>query len=287
MAENECNKEYAPVVKLEPVEVDSGETEETEIYTQRCKLYRYYAPTPEWKERGLGDVRMLKHNESNIIRVLLREEKTMKLRMNHFVHPDVELRANQGSDRSWTWACTDYASGEAVQETFAIRFKNEEIAKAFKDEHDKARAANKATAAAAEGGAAPAAAADADAKPEAKAEEAEAKEEADSGTNLWIEILNKNKFDPLSEEDMKKLWTEFDKDESGAIEASELESLMQKLLDAISKHLDAPLPAKICEELQGKLPELVKEALGALDKNHDGKITWDEFVSLNTIKVAM
>lgn len=50
---------------------------------RKCKLYRFEASSNEWKERGLGLVKLLKHKENNKIRLLMRQEKTLKIRANH------------------------------------------------------------------------------------------------------------------------------------------------------------------------------------------------------------
>ena len=42
--------------------------------------------------------------------------------MNHIVRPEFKLQSNAGSDRSWTWRCTDYAGDTPEAQTFAIRF---------------------------------------------------------------------------------------------------------------------------------------------------------------------
>lgn len=118
--------EYAPVVTLKPVDVATGEESEEVFYKQRAALYRFDGAANEWKERGRGDVKLLQHNETKKIRVLLRQEKTLKCCMNHIVHPDIDLVANAGSDRSWTWHILDYASDEPEEQTFAIRFKDAE-----------------------------------------------------------------------------------------------------------------------------------------------------------------
>ena len=40
-----------------------------------------------WKERGTGDIRILKHKESKQERVVMRQEKTFKLILNHIINP--------------------------------------------------------------------------------------------------------------------------------------------------------------------------------------------------------
>jgi hypothetical protein len=59
------------------------------------------------------------------------------------VNPSVEMKPNAGSEKSWTWATTDYSNdGAASEETFAIKFRSEELAREFKRRHDEARALN-------------------------------------------------------------------------------------------------------------------------------------------------
>ncbi|CAE8592863.1 unnamed protein product [Polarella glacialis] len=47
---------------------------EEEIYSQRSKLYRF--SDGDWKERGLGDAKLLRHYETGKTRFLLRQEKS-------------------------------------------------------------------------------------------------------------------------------------------------------------------------------------------------------------------
>mmetsp|Transcript_35411 Transcript_35411/g.43728 ORF Transcript_35411/g.43728 Transcript_35411/m.43728 type:complete len:141 (+) Transcript_35411:1349-1771(+) len=67
------------------------------------------------------------------IRLLMRQEKTLKICANHLVAPTVELSANVGSDRSWVFTAADFADEELKTETFAIKFGSSESAKKFKE----------------------------------------------------------------------------------------------------------------------------------------------------------
>jgi hypothetical protein len=49
----------------------------------KCKLYRFDSNSNEWKERGIGQVRLLRHKANERIRLLMRQEKTLKIRANH------------------------------------------------------------------------------------------------------------------------------------------------------------------------------------------------------------
>eukprot|EP00533_Pseudo-nitzschia_delicatissima_P007541 CAMPEP_0116092854 /NCGR_PEP_ID=MMETSP0327-20121206/8267_1 /TAXON_ID=44447 /ORGANISM="Pseudo-nitzschia delicatissima, Strain B596" /LENGTH=198 /DNA_ID=CAMNT_0003584313 /DNA_START=266 /DNA_END=862 /DNA_ORIENTATION=+ len=137
--EEESTAEFAPVVELEEVDVVSGEEEEEVIYSQRGKLFLYGetlldvgSGNKSWKERGIGDIKILKHKEHSRMRVLMRQEKTMKVIVNHALDPRITLEPNAGSDRSWVWSAFDFAEGELVETVFAIRFADSEIADKFK-----------------------------------------------------------------------------------------------------------------------------------------------------------
>ena len=53
-----------PTVELpDQVEIKTGEEDEDIVYCQRGKLFRYDQPTKQWKERGIGDLKILKHQK--------------------------------------------------------------------------------------------------------------------------------------------------------------------------------------------------------------------------------
>ena len=138
--EAESTAEFTPVVQLEEVEVKTHEEDEEVTFKMRCKLFRFTetllnkgSGKKEWIERGVGEVKLLKHRENSMIRVLMRQEKTMKIIMNHVVDPRIALEPNVGSDRSWVWSAFDFSDGDLVEEIFAIRFGNAENATKFKD----------------------------------------------------------------------------------------------------------------------------------------------------------
>ena len=85
-----------------------------------------------WKERGIGDVRLLKHREHQRIRLLMRQEKTMKIIANHAVDPRIVLTPNVANDRSWVWSAFDFAEGELQETVFALKFGDSEAANEFK-----------------------------------------------------------------------------------------------------------------------------------------------------------
>merc|ERR1712093_867959 len=53
---------FEPVIRLtEKVDVKTNEELEEQTFKMRAKLFKFVRESNEWKERGTGDVRLLKH----------------------------------------------------------------------------------------------------------------------------------------------------------------------------------------------------------------------------------
>lgn len=143
-AEEEADVHFEPLVQLEKVEVKTNEENEEVLFKVRAKLFRYNSDSNEWKERGTGDVKFLKHKETSKVRLLMRRDKTLKICANHIISGDYELKPNIGSDRSWVYNVTaDVSEGEPEAQTLAIRFGNKENADKFKEHFEEAQSLNK------------------------------------------------------------------------------------------------------------------------------------------------
>ena len=51
---------------------------------RRAKLFKFDPESKEWKERGTGDVKFLKHKENGKTRLVMRRDKTLKVCANHY-----------------------------------------------------------------------------------------------------------------------------------------------------------------------------------------------------------
>ena len=132
--------DFKPIVQLEKFEQSSGEENEIMVYNQRTKLFRYDKDTYQWKERGVGNLKLLKHKVTGQIRVLMRRDQIFKVCANHFLTADMELKPNAGSHRSWVWHTNaDVSDGEPKAEQLAVKFKNAEIAREFREKFDKCK----------------------------------------------------------------------------------------------------------------------------------------------------
>eukprot|EP01055_Gregarina_sp_Pseudo9_P002375 Gregarina_sp_Pseudo_9__2374@NODE_267_length_3353_cov_90_294810_g250_i0_p2_GENE_NODE_267_length_3353_cov_90_294810_g250_i0NODE_267_length_3353_cov_90_294810_g250_i0_p2_ORF_typecomplete_len202_score29_84Ran_BP1/PF00638_18/3_7e37WH1/PF00568_23/0_01SH3_10/PF17902_1/3_1_NODE_267_length_3353_cov_90_294810_g250_i026423247 len=131
-----------PQVDVKAVDVVTGEEDEECVWKHRSKLYRWV--NGEWKERGLGESKLLK-DKAGKTRFLLRQEKTGKLVANHYVVPkgdQCKLKPNAGSDKCWVWSVLDCSDETPEVHQFALMFGQAENAKKFKEEFEAHGAAN-------------------------------------------------------------------------------------------------------------------------------------------------
>merc|ERR1712216_23397 len=134
--------DFQPIVQLQEVQVCSGEEDEEVLYATRGKLYRWGEDVKGekmWKDRGTGEIKLLKHHDSGKIRVLLRVDKTKKIRLNYYIAKDLELKVNPTSDKAWTYIAVDYSDEEATYSSLCVKFKDPETANAFRDQWNAAR----------------------------------------------------------------------------------------------------------------------------------------------------
>jgi len=138
--ETESTATFEPVVKLDEVETKNGEEDEEILYSMRGKLFVFGETlldvgtgNKSWRERGIGEAKILRHREHQRTRLLMRQEKTMKVIANHALDPRITLEPNAGSDRSWVWSAFDFADGELVEAVFALRFVDSEVAADFRE----------------------------------------------------------------------------------------------------------------------------------------------------------
>ena len=127
--------EFKPLVKLEQVELKTGEEDEEVILKQRCKLYKFDITSKEWKEKGIGDMKILKHKTKNTYRLLMRRDQVLKVCLNQKIVPEIKFEIQ--SDKYIQWIANDFSEGKTVQETLLAKFKNESDALKFLSELNK------------------------------------------------------------------------------------------------------------------------------------------------------
>ncbi|KAK4780232.1 hypothetical protein SAY87_016338 [Trapa incisa] len=129
--DEDTGAQVAPIIKLEEVAVTTGEEDEDAILDLKAKLYRFDKDGNQWKERGAGSVKLLKHKESGKVRLVMRQSKTLKICANHLVIPTMTVQEHSGNEKSCVWHATDFSDGELKEELFCIRFASIENCKSF------------------------------------------------------------------------------------------------------------------------------------------------------------
>ncbi|CAN8306030.1 unnamed protein product [Cochlearia groenlandica] len=129
--DEDTGAQVAPIVKLEEVTVTTGEEDEDAVLDLKSKLYRFDKEANQWKERGAGTVKLLKHKNSEKVRLVMRQSKTLKICANHFVKPGMSVQEHVGNEKSCVWHASDFADGELKDELFCIRFASIENCKSF------------------------------------------------------------------------------------------------------------------------------------------------------------
>jgi len=134
---------WKPSVSLEvQASIETGEEGEEQVYSQRSKLYRWR--DGEWKERGLGEARLLRNSQGQV-RFLLRQEKTGKVVANHQLvntPPYCDLRPNADNEKIWVWTTPDSSEDSLETQQFALKFGSVELAFVFKEAFNAAKQGN-------------------------------------------------------------------------------------------------------------------------------------------------
>lgn len=131
--------DYVPTAQFEPVialpdliEVKTGEENEIIKFEHRAKLLRFVKDTKEWKERGIGNIKLLVNkSDSNLARLVMRRDQVLKLCCNQLLKKDTKFTPLPKTETALSWYGQDYSENEIQVELFAIRFKTAETCKNF------------------------------------------------------------------------------------------------------------------------------------------------------------
>lgn len=129
--------DFKPIIPLpDEIEVRTGEEDEEVMFCHRAKLFRHV--DKEWKERGIGDIKILKNKEGTS-RILMRRDQTHKICANHSITPELILTVPKNETKGFIWAANDFADESLQLEKFFVRFKLPETAKQFQEAFKKAQ----------------------------------------------------------------------------------------------------------------------------------------------------
>lgn len=109
----------------------------------RAKLFRWR--NNEWKERGVGEIKLLRSKVNKKIRCILRQDKTLKPVANFIISEDplCILKEHQGSDKMFFFSAYDCSDETPMVEKFVFKFGNAENAEKFRKAFNDAKEFNK------------------------------------------------------------------------------------------------------------------------------------------------
>lgn len=133
------DEEYEPTAHFEPVialpdliEVRTGEEDELVVFEHRAKLLRFVKESKEWKDRGIGNMKVLvSKSDPNKVRLLMRREQVLKLCCNQMITKDTKFNKLPNSETALSWYGQDYSENELQLEMLAVRFKTAETCQRF------------------------------------------------------------------------------------------------------------------------------------------------------------
>ena len=105
---------------MSQVEVKSGEEDEEILFKERAKLYRWDREASQWKERGVGDIKILWHTVKNYFRILMRRDQVFKVCANHVITKTMELKPLNVSNNALVRTASDYAGELCTQCYFPV-----------------------------------------------------------------------------------------------------------------------------------------------------------------------
>jgi len=119
---------------LEKKEVDAGHKNETVLFSERCKVFRNLEGT--FTERGKGNMEIYQDVKKNTARLVLRQEVTLKIRLNQAISTMEGL--TRVNDKRVRWVNVDFGNPDYNPEegkalVFLAGFKSAEITKRFSD----------------------------------------------------------------------------------------------------------------------------------------------------------
>lgn len=144
---SDAEEEYVPTAQFVPVialpdivEVVTGEENEDVLFEHRAKLLRWDKEANEWKERGLGNMKLLRdRTDPNKVRLLMRREQVHKLCCNQRLLPETKFTYATNCKAAVTWGAQDYSDEELTTALLAVRFKSQDICQQFLEAVQKAQ----------------------------------------------------------------------------------------------------------------------------------------------------
>lgn len=134
--------DFKPIIPLpELVATKTGEEDEDVVFNHRAKVYRFDKDAKEWKEKGVGDIKILHHAAKNTFRILLRRDQVHKVACNHYINLEQKLEPMLKTPTALSWFAMDFSEDKVQFEKLVVRFNTvkakDEFKKVFEESQEK------------------------------------------------------------------------------------------------------------------------------------------------------
>ena len=132
--EKEIDIHFKPVVTLpETVNIKSWDDDADTLFCRRCKLYRF-TDERQWKDRGVGELKIMKHRVTGKVKLIMRRDQIFKLCCNHSLTSDMKLTVMAHSEKACSWfTSADLSEEEARPEKLSAKFKSAKFMNEFRE----------------------------------------------------------------------------------------------------------------------------------------------------------
>lgn len=106
-------------------------TQEAVVFKHRAKVLGWNPEIKRWKEKGVGDMEILKHSQLGRVRVRLRQDQTPEMVCNHEIIKDVKVQSMSEEPNGALCWCGMNLTGRK-RESIGVKFALAETRNAFK-----------------------------------------------------------------------------------------------------------------------------------------------------------
>lgn len=138
-AEDSTEDELPPA----PQEAPNAEDGEDEKFCEKAILFIFNTEKNEWVSHGAGTIKVLQHKDKKQYRILMRENQTYRVRLNHLVPYLGKIDMKKESNRDVTWTAFDSSGESEIRQCLAVRFAFPQIAEKFIDAFKEGQKMNK------------------------------------------------------------------------------------------------------------------------------------------------
>lgn len=88
---------------------DIADEVEKTLFKQKVKMFKWDHDVGEWKEHGVGDLKILFHPVQKYYQVLMRCDRVLKVCVKHIISKDFEMKPLNTSVHTVVWTANYYA----------------------------------------------------------------------------------------------------------------------------------------------------------------------------------